>query len=112
MTECELPEFYEAIERTARKSHDCVECRTPIPPGEKYLRCVGKWSFGLESYAQHAACAEACMFIRDNLNSHECIAFGELETWWQDDGQFLDKKKEVVARFRKIYAKVLRRARA
>lgn len=78
MSECEIAEFFYMETPTARKSHKCCECGVKINPREEYIRCTGKWSFGLESYKQHLACKQACVLIRDEFNDGECIGFGEL----------------------------------
>lgn len=107
MSECELPEFYHAGYKTARKVHMCVECRSFIQPGEKYLFAQGRYSFGFASYKQHQLCAEACMFIRDHLNGSECIGFGELFDWMSNYDYFRDQKtdKDVVS-IRGMLAKI------
>jgi hypothetical protein len=84
MSECDLPEFYDYSEPVARKKHVCCECSAPIDNGEKHFHCVGKWNGDFQTYRQHLLCMEACMLIRDKFNDHECIAFGELQEFFEE----------------------------
>jgi hypothetical protein len=106
MFSCDLdgPEIYKAVDVTARKQHLCCECGCPIMPGEKYVRCSGKWDGHFSVYCQHADCCDACMAIRDA--SGECLCFGELLEYYHEcDRRFCD------ANLRGLFAKILRRRR-
>lgn len=82
MYECDvLPDFYHWTEPVARKEHRCCECGAPINRGEKYFRAHGKWDGAISVYRQHLLCMEACMYVRDNFNGHECIPFGCLREY-------------------------------
>lgn len=54
------------------------------------------------------------MFIRDEFNGgEECIPFSFLREWYSETkrGLLQEKGKEKIARFRLLYAKILRRRR-
>ena len=117
MSDCDvMPAFYSYSERVARKQHRCCECHAPILVGEKHFFATGKWDGELSSHRQHLLCMEACVFIRDNLNDWECLAFGELFDWWWDCGRReradyrlkVDKWKTI----RGMIAKIKRRKRS
>lgn len=113
MSECELPQFYEAKEVIARKNHKCIECKSLINRNEKYLKCTGKWSLGIETYKQHLLCWKACEMVRDNFNGTECIGFGELFEWLNEYDSLKYKKTESdVKEFRTIIAKIIKRQRS
>lgn len=111
---CEMPLFFSERWPVARKEHKCCECGQPIFAGEKYGSFSGKWSHafdgGMQVFKQHLECEEACRFIRDYLNSDECIGFGELFETWADfltlntpDFTLSEKAKQ----YRSIMAKVI-----
>ncbi len=109
--ECELPAFYNWSEPVARKEHKCCECSAPILKGEKHFVATGKWDSGLESFRQHLLCAEACMFIRDNLNQGECICFGGLDEWHDEMRRHCDRTDPPWKEFRSKLAAIKRRER-
>lgn len=107
---CEFPEFFSAQWPVAKKKHKCCECDQPIHPGEKYGRFTGKWDGDLGSFKQHLDCEKACVFIRDKFQQGECIPFGTLFEFYDEDDQ-LSKKYEDSLEFRKIMARILWRKR-
>jgi hypothetical protein len=112
VSECEIPSFYRADERKARRDYKCCECSATILAGEKYLYCCGQWDGEFNSYYQHLLCAEACMYIRDHLTDGDCIGFGELKEFWSEDKRMRsDPKHEDVRPLRNILAQILRRSR-
>lgn len=78
MSFCEIPKFFSCSWRNARKEHRCCECGKPIFKGERYGSFSGRWEDRFDSFKQHLECEDACVFIRDNFNSGECLYFGEL----------------------------------
>lgn len=101
--ECTIPEFCSVVERKARKTYKCCECGSPIRVGELHVVCTGKWDGALSTYRQHTHCAEACRYIRDELNDDEgCIGFGTLLDWYGEIFHRRDLPKE----FRSLMAKV------
>ena len=115
MSECELPEFYQASEQTARKEYRCCECSARVLKGERYLLAVGKWGGVFNKYRQHTLCARACEFIRDSLwNDGECIGFGELFNWINTDAWGMkdwNRKKPDHKEFRAMIARIKWRER-
>lgn len=112
---CEVfPDFYSVTEHVARITHKCCECRAPIPVGERYVYCTGKWEGELRVYKQHVLCAETCRFFRDKLNGGDCLPFGGL---FEDGMEWLrgtfnpraDKKRPEVAQWRAMIAGIKRR---
>jgi hypothetical protein len=51
------PEFFESKLVKARREHHCCECGEAIAIGSTYLRNVGKWDYGIDTYRQCARCA-------------------------------------------------------
>lgn len=114
MSYCELPEFFSASYHIARKKHVCCECAAPILPKEKYGAFTGKWGGDVNTYKQHLDCESACVFIRDNFNSGECISFGELGEVWKEYTRSHFKKRHIdenIKKFRLIMARILKHER-
>lgn len=104
------PAFYSAVDRTARKQHKCCECDAPIERGEKYVVCTGKWENGVETFRQHAACCEACMFMRDKLfDGEECVPFGGM--WEEYDELYKAERRAWQKDKRDLFAAILKRER-
>lgn len=113
MTYCDMPpEFYEWTEPTARRVHMCCECLAPINQGEKHFKASGKWAEVVSTYRQHLLCMEACMYVRDKMNDGECICFGELKEWFDEDRLYYVKNEnaEIMA-LRAMVARILWRER-
>ena len=67
--------FFVASEVRARTSHECCECRQPIPSGSRYRREVGKSDDGeMFSYKTCVICAE----IRDVFTCGNAFYFTTL----------------------------------
>lgn len=109
MSYCEIPEFSSARWVVARKQHTCCECHSPIMIGEKHGYFAGKNDGPFWTYRQHIECEDACTFVRDHLNHHECLCFGELFDWYDEQSGFL-KHDSNDKDFRKIMARVKWRA--
>ena len=60
-------DFVTMTEPVARKKHTCDDCRTPILPGEKYLRTEGKWDGYMMTYKSHSDCHACCVALADHL---------------------------------------------
>lgn len=101
------PQFYQAIERKARKAHECCECTAKIAPGEKYVYIAGKWDGDIQVYKQHLLCCQACEDIRA---FSECIPFGSLKEY--NDECVKGSKHRDYADLRPMLAKIFRRERA
>lgn len=108
MSDCEIPQFYQCTEPTANREHKCCEFSAPILPGEKYLRVGMKYEGQCMTEKQHLACAEACEYVRDNIND-ECLMYGELMEWWNEDGHWASKKDEKGRRIRSLMANIILR---
>lgn len=52
----EAAEFCREVERKARKSHKCGECRRVINPGENYTYYVGKWDGEIGTHKMCSDC--------------------------------------------------------
>jgi len=65
------PDVIKQIQRKARKTHSCCECRTAINPGDTYVVVSGVWDGRGASFKQ---CPE-CNQLMDNLISR-CIDAG------------------------------------
>ncbi len=76
---CELASVGSESRPRAKKSHQCVECRGTIAPGEIYVRMWGVWEGQAESFK---TCLE-CDQLRDRADAgirdpEERTAFGML----------------------------------
>ena len=56
--DCDPPAFVQVIRPHARKQYCCEECRGPILPGEVYLKIVGRWSDGVDTFRICSPCLE------------------------------------------------------
>ena len=120
MTECAVPQFYTHHEPIARKVHRCCECGAPILKGEKHFSWTGKWEGQISSGRQHLVCMEACMMIRDEFEGGECIPFGGLMDYYNENRLELKplyhpgwhvKVRDRVKRLRHLLAVILVRER-
>lgn len=109
--ECEIAQCYKTAERIARKQYPCCECGVPIRKGELHTVCSGLWHGKFNTHRQHQACCQACEFIRDEFNDHECIPFGYLMEWWGDNKWQLSKASEAERKLRSLMAAILWRRR-
>jgi hypothetical protein len=62
------PEFFHQENPTARKSHECDECRRVIQPGEEYERVCGKWDGEVDTFKTCAHCVEARRWLVKHCN--------------------------------------------
>lgn len=112
---CELPSFYSYTEPVARKKHRCCECSAPINKGEKHFHGVGCWEGDFSTYRQHRLCMAACMFIRDHINHHECIGFGELKDYMSDHRMISSRPRSTLCddwkQLRHMFAQIRNRER-
>lgn len=118
MSYCEIPIFYSETFPKARKPYACVECSAKIDVGEVHLHFRGKWPGAFDGKftegRQHLACREACMFLRDEFQSGECIGFGDLKDHWRDSASpWPDRKRcrEHIKKFRDLMARIIWRER-
>lgn len=78
----DMPRMYRETTRVAQKEHTCCECGSTIDVGETYVECCGLWTHanGWHTFRQCEFCADisrsAHMLL--DLNSDECIPFGQL----------------------------------
>lgn len=81
---CEVwPEFYDTVQRVARKEHKCDECQGVIPKGTKYHYGAGKTDGDFWWYKLCLKCDEDWSMLEglwDNSRSTEdlCRCIGEL----------------------------------
>ena len=57
------PTYFNAVMRTARKQHTCVECHMPIRSGSKYEYVRGIWE---GEWATFATCLD-CQKLREDV---------------------------------------------
>ncbi len=62
------PEFSRANRRRARKQHKCAACYEPIPPGDRYVRHVGKFDGYMYDDCHCLRCWEMFEGLRDLLD--------------------------------------------
>jgi len=78
-----VTEFWFEETRTARKEHECGECKTIIPVGTRYSRTVGKDSdWGFWSFIMCLDCQELWNQLHnayDEAQQELCRCFGKLE---------------------------------
>lgn len=80
-------DFQTSSIRTARKQHECGECREPIQPGEKYELWSGKGDGGMYSHKMCSVCDAAndvaWNYVRANqfMDDEDGPYFGELRHW-------------------------------
>lgn len=82
MSWCEYPEFYSESFPKAKKTHQCIECYSPIEIGEEHLYYRGKWDGDFSTGRQHLLCRDICMDIAKNYQGDECLGFGCLLGEW------------------------------
>ena len=71
-------EFYNVIQRTARKPQQCYECGETIQPGQSYERTAAKW-YG-ESVEVFKTCS-LCVEIRTKFSCGQGWMFGSI---WEE----------------------------
>lgn len=64
--DCEYPECFREVTRTARKQHRCCECRGLITIGTKYQYCSGIWQ---GDPGDHKTCLP-CAQLRKDIDAH------------------------------------------
>lgn len=90
-----MSDFYEAIERKARKRHVCDICYREIPIGELHVYTSQVYD-GMWSHERlHLACCEIADSIYDPYG--EC-AFGEVLAWAEDDIEDVDGRWQLKRR--------------
>ena len=57
------PEFFVSQTHTARKEHECVECRRTIKKGERYHTDSGKWDGQFAYFKTCGQCNAATQFL-------------------------------------------------
>ena len=68
----ELPEFYTAKMRIARKQHRCNECYSTIPRIEKYEYVSAKWEGKIANFKT----CERCLVLRNYVESSiKCVCW-------------------------------------
>lgn len=77
MSDCycdyELPQFYVAEVRTARKQHKCSECGRLIAEGERYEHVRGKWDGDMGTFKT----CPRCLSLREWVKAHvPCFCSG------------------------------------
>lgn len=68
---------YEIIERKARKTHICCECKSTIDPGEKYFIHSGIWDGEWDEFKICSFCEQVINAIIDECDL-DGMNFGEL----------------------------------
>lgn len=62
---------------TARKAHQCGECRREIQPGEQYEKMTGIWEGEMETYKTCAHCVSARDWLQQVCNGWVYGSVGE-----------------------------------
>lgn len=111
--ECDLddgPKVYSWTEPIAQKEYVCCECKRKILRGQRYFKAEGLWDGQWSTFRQHLICLQACMYVRDNMNGGDCIAFGGLMDYYGDSKDWIvrNKNRPEVKVFRGLMAKVLK----
>lgn len=77
---CDYPRVFDSSEVKARKQHRCVECRTLIAKGERYVRHKGIWDDGPNSLAICLPCESLwdAVWTALRANNEDCLQYGEL----------------------------------
>lgn len=73
----DMPSFFQATKPTAKKTHQCSECRRAISPGQKYERYTGMWGGDFNSYKRCQKCSELLAWIKAHVPCF-CDSFGGL----------------------------------
>ena len=86
MSDCEIPQAYQDVERRAAKPHRCCDCRGVIRAGELHHVHSGIWD-GSPAYRMCADCTRIRCEFKDELAGDSCTAaFGQLDEAMQDIG--------------------------
>lgn len=89
MCYCEIddgPSVFWECTPTARKTHECCECGSPILPGEKYYILRGMWHGEFEQFKTCAFCES----VRDwAYGKIDCVSIGDL--WAAVGSEFEDR---------------------
>lgn len=101
---CEYPEYARRVQRRARKTHRCCECRGQIDRGEKYTYVFGVWSGDAMTFKTCSDCNQL-RFEYDVAHSspgqlEEVMPFEELGAWLYESDE-----TEMLRRFRDIQVK-------
>jgi len=105
---------YRDKERTAKKEHECCECRASIKVGEKYLYSFGVWKDYHDSYP-YARSYKTCLgckkdwseileVFHENGEDDANIVFGSLSEAIQDafDAGFLEEEDRLAKKWLNI----------
>ncbi len=61
------PEFYAAATRTARRAHQCEECRGSITLGDRYENVSGKWDGSFNTFKTCGHCVNLRTWVKNNV---------------------------------------------
>ena len=75
------PSVFRQITRTARKEHQCCECRRKIEPGSKYQYSSGIWDGSAHDFKQCINCSLVANAAADVSDEDELPEFGALCEW-------------------------------
>ena len=83
MSDCTMPDCYNATVRKARKAHECSDCRGQIRAGERYHYISGIWDGEPQDYkrcadCEHMRCEVGNSGGSDNFEDCGGIPLGEL----------------------------------
>ncbi len=56
MSDYDSPSVFSEVARTARKQHDCCECRIPIEAGVQYRHASGRWDGRWDNFKTCLSC--------------------------------------------------------
>jgi hypothetical protein len=86
--DCEEPDAFRQVMRTARVEHRCCECYATIGPGDPYEYSSGVWDSRGDSFKTWDLCAEMRGFFGDKLTeAGDCgPPFCGLVAWIRESG--------------------------
>ena len=96
----ETATFFNHTKPKAQKTHNCIECKGIIKPGEVYHKFVGVWCGDFEQYVVCADCEELRIKVNDGVSYYDQCCFTELcEHVFETDEasliqKFIDIKKK------------------
>ena len=82
----EAPKVWSAYTRTARKEHECCECRETIQPGDTYHVFNGYYDCWLV-FKTCRKCQELRNGLRSRVDYPEEICFGDLHEWLREEAR-------------------------
>lgn len=98
--ECYWEDWYQEVHRekivTAKKEHECCECKEPIKPGEQYEDIFIVWNDYDESWPTTYKTCLQCKRVRDDLfEQGYCLYYGFLWEHIKNEEKWLDEEHEM-----------------